>query len=87
MVSISSLTFLNPMLSPFLLPFCLSDDAWILHEMSADFGIKMSVLNFTMQEFLKLGTDLTHAVPKSSLLHREPAIREADFFLKDSSKS
>lgn len=87
MVFISSLTFLYPMLVFFLLSFCLSDDAWILHEMSAVFGIKVPILNFAMQEFLKLGTNLTHAVPKSSLLQRGPAIREADFLLKASFKS
>lgn len=50
-----------------------------MHEITVDFGIIMSVLNFTMQNCLKLGTNLKHAVPMSSVLHSEAAIKETGF--------
>lgn len=53
-----------------------------MHEMSTDFEIKVSILKFTMHKCLKLDTNLTHAVPKSSVLHSGIAIKQVELFFK-----
>lgn len=51
-----------------------------MHEITADFEIKMSGFNFAMQNCPKLGTNLKHEIPMSSVLHSGAAIKETDFF-------